>query len=257
MGRVLLCILLLLPHWVAAETIDVSYGIEHFHWEEFTDNGESLLEESGLRHLVSVGSLMPYDKQWQIDIGAQFTLGTVEYDGQDSLGNSVSTDTEYHGAGLEIGFLYYPDGAPIEGESRGGIKLALGTDYWLRRITGAGGYDEQYLTTYGRLAGIYSQPSGWSLEAGARLPLYTKERVDLSDYGFADTIVLNPKGRPSLYAVVDYRIDERFVLELRVDGYRFEQSDDVEAEDNSGSIYYFHQPRSEMNTVGLFLQVAL
>ena len=248
------CLIALFPQWAVAEEFRVSYGIESFLWEEFRSDGSELLDETGFRHVLALNSQTPLNQHWLSDLRAHVTFGTVAYDGwyQDQYGNllgKAQIDTEYTGYGLETGFSFIPTGG--EGDKEGaGVRLALGLDTWERDLQGPGGYTEEYLVTYGRVAGVYSVLSNWRTEFGVKLPISTWESVDLSAYGYADKIKLKPKGKPSLYLKFFYPVSSRFGLNLTYDGYRFGKSDPDPA---TG----YYQPKSNMDTYGLAISLLI
>ena len=179
MWRKMVWVLLLFPQWGLAEELHFSYGVESFLWEEFDNSGDLLLDESGFRHVFAINAENDFDPQWLSDLYAHVTFGTVAYDGQDSLGNPVSTDTDYSGYGMEVGFSYFPAGIPTEVTAGAGVRVVLGLDVWDRTLLGSGGYNEHYMTTYGRVAGVYTASQAWRTELGAKLPIVTSESVDL------------------------------------------------------------------------------
>ncbi|MEN8168887.1 MAG: hypothetical protein ABFS08_01520 [Pseudomonadota bacterium] len=250
-------VLLLLPQWGGAEELRFSYGVESFLWEEFDDNGNLLLDETGFRHVFALRGENRFDSQWLGDFDAHVVFGTVAYDGQDQSGNPVSTNTEYSGYGLEVGFNYFPSEVPTGDAAGAGVRLALGMDVWDRNLLGAGGYNEHYMATYGRVAGVYVTPAVWQMEFGAKLPVAASESVDLSAYGFVDEINLNPKGQPSLYANFSYNINERFLVGLTYDGYAFAKSDEDIVYNLDGNYYAIHQPKSSMQTLTLSVSLSL
>ncbi len=260
-GFVSVGLMLLLPHWAVADEIRFSYGVEDYYWEEFDSSDNSLLNESGLRHLISIDSQTPVSSKWSRDLNGHLFVGTVDYDGQDSQGDPVTTDTDYFGLGMEFGFSYQSGGQLMEGDEastgRGALRLALGLEKWDRDLQGAGGYLEEYLASYGRVAGVYANPSSWRGEIGAKLPISTSEEIDLRAFGFVDKVTLNPKGRPSLYANVLYHVDERIALKLAYDGYLFDKSDEKVVYNRDGNYYAIHQPKSMMRIISLNLSVAL
>ena len=246
-------LLLLLPQWGVAEEIRVSYGLERFLWEEFRNDGSVLLDETGFRHVLALSAQSPLNPHWLSDLYAHMTFGTVDYDGwyQDQYGNLVGkarTDTEYTGYGLEAGFSFFPAGVAAVEKVGAGVRLALGLDTWDRSLQGSGGYTEDYLVTYGRVAGVYSVASGLQAQLGAKLPISTSENV--SGLGTVGDIKLKPKGQPSLYANLFYPINGRFGVNLTYDGYRFNKSDPDPA---TGA----YQPKSEMQTYGLAISILL
>ncbi len=253
------CLIVLFPQWAVAEELRLSYGVESFFWEEFNDRGDSLLDESGFRHLFSLDSESQISLRWNGDFNGHLFIGTVDYDGQDSLGNPVKTDTEYTGLGAEAGFSYLFNGRLNDGDgaAQTALRLALGLEKWDRDLQGLGGYREKYLVSYGRVAGVYASPSLWRAELGVKQPISTSESIDLSAFGFVGDVELSPKGKTSMYANVSYRIDQRISLKLAYDGYLFDQSDDEIVYNLNGNYYAVHQPESRMRTISLNLSMAL
>jgi hypothetical protein len=258
--RALFCLLILLPQWSFAEEFRLSYGVESFLWEEFDlDPSGNKLEESGFRHVFSLEANNAFTPTGLADLSAHVTFGTVAYDGwsgerdiNNNLVNKVERDTNYRSYGLEVGFSYFPGQVPMGKAAGMGGRLALGMNNWDRTILGSGGYQENYHSTYGRAAAVYMVPSEWRVELGAKLPVNTSEHVDLSAFGYAEEVNLNPKGQPSLYVTWYYQFNERFGLNLNYDGYRFARSDDdIIYNTLDGKYRAVHQPRSEMHTLGL------
>lgn len=251
-GFVCVGLVLLLPQWSVADEVRFSYGVESFLWEEFRNDGSVLLDETGFRHVLALTAQSSLNPNWLSDLYAHMTFGTVAYDGwyQDQYGNllgKAQTDTEYTGYGLEAGFSFFPTEGNLDKEGAG-VRLALGLDTWDRSLQGPGGYTEEYLVTYGRVAGVYSVTSGWQAQLGAKLPISSSENV--SGFGTVGDIKLKPKGQPSLYAKLFYPVNDRFGLNLTYDGYRFKKSDP----DPSTGAY---QPKSEMQTYGLSISILL
>jgi hypothetical protein len=247
--------LLCFPQWAVATELQLSYAVESFYWEEFDANGNSLLDESGFRHLLVLSAEGAVNSRWLGDLRGRLLTGRVAYDGQDSLGNPVSTDTDYSGYGLEGGFSYLPAGtSPASGT---GVRVALGAEAWERSLLGAGGYTERYSVAYGRVAGLFRAPPAWQAELGAKLPFATSESVNLSQYGFVEEIDLSPRGEPSLYATVRYRVNGRVGLQLGYDGYAFGKSDEDIVYNLDGNYYAVHQPKSDMHTLSVAVSVAL
>lgn len=257
MFRIFIIFMLLVPQSLWADEMAFSYGLESFYWEEF-DDGESLLDESGFRHVLGLDLVNRIDRHWSSDLRAHVTLGTVEYDGQYQSGEPVKSDTEYRGYGLEAGFHYFPRGQYRSESAQMGLRLAVGLDRWTRSIQGSGGYDEEYQATYGRVAMLYQLPDVWEFEFGVRVPNVVSEEIDLSDYGYVETIEINPKGQPTLYALFDYPITDDLAIKLRYDSYHFAESNsDIVYNRFDGQYYEVYQPKSDMQMLGLSVSLAL
>lgn len=258
MWRLLAC-LLLVPQWSFADEALLSYGIEDYYWEEFGSDGKSLLNESGIRHVLTYAVERPVDREWLVDATGRILFGTVAYDGQDQAGNSVRSDTEYEGYGFEAGFTYISSGLDDVDTPVTAVRFALGVDAWERNLLGAGGYTEDYLSTYGRIAAVYrAKRQKWKAEFGMKLPIGTWETVDLSAYGFVDEVNLKPKARPSPYLCLSFQLNKRFALKFGYDGYLLNRSnEDRVYNEIDGNYYLIHQPKSEMRTLTAAVSLAL
>lgn len=256
MWRYIVWLLLLLPQWSAAEGVRLSYAVESFRWEEF-DGGESLLDETGFRHVLALEGERRLTSHWLAELAAHVNYGTVDYAGQDSEGNAAETETNYRGFGLEAALSMFPEEIQFDRQLVAGARLALGTDYWSRDLLGPGGYTERYQSIYTRAAAIIALPQAWRFELGAKWPALTTEKVDLGDYGIAQEIELQPKGQPSMYGKLTYHFDERFAVRFAYDAYAFDKSNSDSVYTVDGSRFIIHQPKSDLYTLSLGLVVTL
>jgi len=227
--------MLLLPQLGWATDFRVSAGSESFVWQEYDTSGNTLLEESGLRHFISFDADSWVDSQWQSDFGGRVYSSTVDYDGQTQSGTPVSSNTDYDGLQLEAGFSYYPGRrhASAGAQGRSGIRMSVGADYWRRNIqdsqlpngTPVNGYVERYTTTYGRIAIHYGGGGPWSFNVGVKYPFAVTETVGLKALGLPSDGTLHPQGRFSLYADLALQLSRAWGAQVYYDGYRFAKSD--------------------------------
>jgi len=245
------CLLLLLAAGsVQADDLQVTFGSEYFSWREY-DGSSKLLEETGPRYFIGLEAENTQGNDWVYGLRGRLYTGRVDYDGQTMSGTPVTTDTDYSGWSAEFDFTRHFVGTqPSTAVDYWGLKLALGYDMWLRNIRDRGsvyGYEERYDVGYGRLGAVYTTGSGWSMQGGLKLPLFTAEEVGLSRFAGLEDITLKPKPDYSLYASVNYRLDGRWSVGGYFDSYRFKSSD-------TDSLYgVFYQPKSQQDTIGFYL----
>ncbi len=247
----LLLLSALLP--AQAEQLMVTFGSEYFSWREYAGDSK-LLEETGLRHFAGLEAESTPAANWVYGLRSRLYLGRVAYDGQTQSGTPHTTDTDYLGWMAELDFTHHFL-TSTAGPHAWGITFSFGYDSWLRSLRDKGnvyGYDERYDVGYGRLGATYSGNHGWSVQGGVKLPFYTSETVGLTRLGFDSDPTLKPKPDYSLYASVSYRLNPRWNLGGYYDSYRFRQSDS-ELVTGGGSLYSVHQPKSQQDTLGFYL----
>lgn len=245
---------------VGAEPVWVGFGSEYFNWREYDGSGTRLLEESGPRYFLGLESENAVSPEWVYGLRGRLYLGRVGYDGQ-TLATppvAVATDTDYSGWSAELDFTrrFLAEASDTSGD-HWGVRLALGFDSWRRNIRDtatAYGYEERYGIGYGRLGAVYTSARGWSVQGGVKLPLVTGETVGWSRFGYDDPI-LRPKPDYSLYATASYRFDQHWSVGGYYDSYRFKQSDTEPLTVNGiPSGWSVYQPKSQQDTIGLYLQ---
>ncbi len=237
-------------------------GAEHFHWREFGDDGRRLLTEQGPRYgaAVSLHNLMRREEGVLFALTLRGTTGVVDYDGQDSGGRFVASETAYGGYRLEAmgGYRFEPATAVRFFD----VAAAVGLDRWERDIRSSrnaagaavSGLVEDYRIVYARFgigAAHAGGPMPGYLSAGVHLPLSTRERVTVA----GTPVTLAPGRDPSLFLA--YRLSLRpaddgapFGTYLRIsyDSYRFKRSPVRAAGDLS-----VWQPESDMDVFGIAL----
>ncbi len=248
----LILILTVSPAAVATQ-VELGGGIEYYHWEEFADNGDSLLTETGPRYFIEVKGTNRVEHRWWQDFSCRIYSGTVNYDGETIPSPSyptplpVTLDTDYSGVRAEVGFNYLTQNRSEQHSGDWLVRFGLGIDSWRRGLrdgTAAGGvpvsgYSERYLVSYATVAGQYLG-SGWRGSIGVVAPYYTTEEVSI----IPDT-TLHPAGQLSLQANMEFYLAAQWSLILEYDSYRFAKSD------VSGGYY---QPKSIRESYSAFVR---
>jgi hypothetical protein len=237
----------------------VSFGAESFRWLEYDSSGTQIVKETGPRYRVGAdwSRAIGDDNQALLDLRGSVYLGRVDYDGQactisfPSVCSAFQSETDYFGAEFSATVARrFGDASGSEVFAGGGI------DSWRRQVKGSGtvrGAIEDWTTFY-LLAGVGGFWDGESTRAnarvGAKYPFFTYEVPDAYD------VVLNPEGRPSLFARVtcDFLREgkPRWGLGAYFDSYRFEQSD--QEQDGSTLVW---QPESRQDVFGLYATIYL
>jgi hypothetical protein len=238
-------LLLLVVSSAYADEVDVAAGTEYFVWEEFTDGGSKLLDETGMRYFVSVVGTNHLNRDWSMDFGGRLYSGTVDYDGRTMGGTPVKTDTEYSGSIVELGITRYTQGRRKLATGEWLIRFALGSERWRRGLLDShdiygnpvSGYVERYLSNYAKVGATYRIEGHWEAGFGAKAPFFTSEKASLS----GTDVSLNPEGQLSLYAHVAMPLAGPWSVSFDYDSYRFAKSDP----DNG-----YYQPESNLDTLG-------
>ena len=197
-------LLIVLPQWSGAEEVRLSAGVEQFNWEEFADDGRSLLGESGLRQYVELGREAPLNSNWWYEMRGRLYGVRVGYDGETWAGDPVTTDTDYKGIQVELGVTQSTAGDTTGATSAKWLfRAAVGIDGWQRLLrdtsladgTPVMGYNENYICYYSSAWLGYTRGS-WPANLGMKLPLRIDERVEIGGW----SVLLHPEGRLSLMA---------------------------------------------------------
>lgn len=216
----------------AVTELDISVGVEYFTWEEFSDSGDKLLDETGSRKFVGIVASNPMNQVWSSDFGGRLYSGTVDYDGENTAAGAVASETDYNGFELELGFQRHLGKRRELGRGVWLLRFGLGVEQWRRSVldshltdgTPVAGYVEHYNSNYATLGASYRQQGLWGFSVGAKAPFYTTVERDNG----TDPVTLNPEGRLSLFAEAELSLAERWSVALDYDSYRFAKSDTVE-----------------------------
>jgi len=220
-----------------------------FNWVE-KENGNQILEESGIRYGLGLGLSWPVQNgPLQFSAKIEGYVGDVDYDGGvfsvDSSGNITTAPlkdtTSYVGGKIE-GLLTYRTGRQT------GLSLdpyiGLGLHAWKRSLGSEFGYDEYWSVLYVpvgiRLTGPLSRTSAWFLRGEAMLPLVTDEAVR-GVPGGGDTD-LSPKAQVGFTGEVGILFGAVSVAGF-YESYSFDASDP--------DFFGAFQPSSDAQTIGL------
>lgn len=239
----------------SADSYEWGVGSEYYSWREFKTDGSRLLEERGPRFFVSLDAFNRESKRWDYGFHSRVYGALVLYDGQTQLGNPLVAETSYFGLDTEIDFTRWLRTRNQGVSGRGwAARMGVGYDFWMRNIIAPGGYIETYAITYARIAAVYQPSRTWSSQLGVKYPFATYETAGITRVGFSSDPILHPKGKASLYASVDYQLDEKTRLIFYYDSYRFAQSDLVTVPScppPSPSPCQVYQPTSHQDTLGI------
>ena len=248
-----------------ASTLSILGGVEQFRWREIDTDKRQLLEESGQRYNVAVNfdNLRRLNSGMVYSLGGKLYLGSVDYNGETQLTSiPVRSTTSYFGVQFDA-----LGGYRFERHLHGLDLLAgVGVDYWRRSIKdsyvqGLGqvsGANEDYFAFNTRLGLGYFHEMGNArhyLQVGLKYPFYVFE------YGYqtgADNVILNPKGRASLFARYQWEFGNaarnRWGVSLYYDSYRFSQSNTViDTANGVPTGYIIWQPESHQDVYGVQL----
>jgi hypothetical protein len=134
--------------------VTVSLSIQDYTWTEELPNGLSLEENGGLFGVRIETELPHRTPAWRSRLVGEGYAGTVDYDGfLIGIDGSISpyeSETTYLGVAgsWDIGY-----GRPLSPDVTAEPFAGIGTHYWLRSLDDEEGfgYDEFWLTMYGRL----------------------------------------------------------------------------------------------------------
>jgi hypothetical protein len=236
------------PVVAAANNADIYLKTEFFTWKEYNDSGSQLLKESG--PISAIGSSVRSDIARSLVLKGKGELfgGTVNYDGQTQSGTPVETDTNYAGLEVEgnLGWKFM-----VTEKSSLEPFAGLGYRWWQRDLqdtVSASGYKETWWSFYARL-GIhgdhtFSEQVKAFAEAGLKIPLKNKNKVDLSGIGLS-TVTVEPGNKASVFAEAGLKWT-RFKTSLFYEGMRFSKSDPVTV-----SNVRVWQPESKADTFGI------
>lgn len=256
--------LLLLSFCIAPVSVQAAWnigaGLENYTWTEYPAGAANTPKESGMR------AAWFFDWAQEKDEGPQFAWhgklygGTVNYDTYVvSTGAPITTQTDYSGV-MNEGQLFFR-------KDQGNYKLdyiaGLGFDFWRRGIRNTGfSQIEDYSVLFLRLGmrlGKSRMDAGFHAECGIKYPVSTWEDAHLPSLGYTSNPSISPSGVVSGYVELGYRIAPQFDVVGYYDSWRFDRSGEVRTNkptDPAGSYWLVHQPKSDMDAIGIKLLVS-
>jgi hypothetical protein len=260
-ARILLAFSILAATASVQAAWDVGAGLEDYRWVEYPEDYNGTPKETGMRSALFVNWTQESDQGLLFAWRAKLYGGTVNYDTflNAAPHTPVSTQTDYSGAASEAQIFFR--------ENLGDYKLdylgGLGLDIWRRGIRNNGGKQiEDYSIQFARAGlrlGKTRREAGFHGELGVKYPVSTAENAHLDNSGYTSNPKISPKGAVSGYAEFGYRINSRFDVLGYYDSWRFGRSADVRTNkpsDPPGSYWVIHQPKSNMDALGIKLLVS-
>ncbi|MBT1075733.1 hypothetical protein [Geobacter grbiciae] len=234
----------------------------YFSWQEYTNAGSRVVRESGPIFGAGAAARVDLLQRSLILHGKAELFGTVvDYAGQTQASSDpaennrpADSDTRYFGGKIEgdLGWRFAFSGGSLE------PFFGIGYRTWLRDIASStattetgrrfavGSATEYWDTIYTRYGLKGELPFGNEtalfLEAGAKYPLYTRNRAEDTSAG---DVTLEPRSDWSAFAELGIR-HKAFRPALFYEGFRFRRSP-VEQR----GIYQIHQPQSNSDIVGI------
>jgi hypothetical protein len=226
-------------------------GVQSYRWEEFDNDGQRLVKETGPRYSLGATSRLSFlpSKSLFAELDLRYTLDTVDYDGvlitQQGLRIPYSTKTAYCAVEgtLTIGYSFKLFRTllftPVAG---------FGSEYWTRNLDYRGpyGYTERFLAP--------------SAGAGIRLT-YTPNKVfqmfsatTLSmPVAVSESFTIAPQGQGPMKLVLHPGINPRFKAEAGGSLYRVSVifSFETWTLSRSDTDWLYYQPKSIRREFGM------
>lgn len=249
-----LCFGLLAVSEPAAAELSASLGLEYFRWKESTTPS---VTETGPMLAVGLAYTQEKDGGLLFAYRGRAYFGDVDYQGAELFtATPVSSTTSYAGIANE-GQARWRAQIPGMPDHRVDYVLALGWDTWERKLGPV--QKEDYGIAYLRVGGEVALKKGerWTVGAGVKYPVFTREDAHMTDIGFDRNPTLKPGGDINPYADVSYRFAGKFSVTAYYDGFEFKQSrSEAVTSPASGPVSVF-QPPSSMSVIGLKLEYRL
>jgi hypothetical protein len=228
--------------YVSADT-DFYLKVENFSWEEFSDNGTSLLKESGPIYALGFSAMSSKREGLTFKGKIEFFGGVVDYDGQTQGGTPVQADTDYYGLDIEgdIGYKFIV----LEKASLGPFG-GIGLKSWSREfynLSYGEGYEEIWSNFFARLGFrgdiVSSETMKVFAECGAILPISNRNKVDY--FG----VTLKPGNEVSAFGEIGLKW-KKLKASFFYEGLRFSKSDG-----ETNGYVTFWQPESKADIYGI------
>jgi hypothetical protein len=206
---------------LAESNFQWTIGVQQKNWQEFDENGERLLKETG--PLLELGMRYQLRSYYRTGlISAKVYGGSLDYDGHTWGGEPVSTSSKYLGASLE----YLAANAIIRDDPMWTFQYGAGVDGWNREIHNTDlGVDqkETYLVLSAK-AGVGFNYHNHMLSLGVKYPVYAHSKAAaLPDSGMSDaSLSLGRKITPYLAFETSLSRNTRFTLAY--EAYNFTKS---------------------------------
>lgn len=239
---------------VAHSQLVVNGGVEYFHWTESTTPE---VKETGPMATLGLAYTQPRDAGTLFAYRGKIWGGSADYEGATLFGGiPLQSKTNYEGINNEVQARWRKPGKP--GGSLDAV-FGLGLDVWRRELSSV--QKEDYAIAYLRL-GVESGANFdglWSVGLGVKLPVWTYENAHFDQIGFDSNPILRPGKELAPYGSLGYRFTESLQLTAYYEGFRFGQSNEVQANEIAlglGPTTLF-QPKSDMSVFGLKLDYRL
>ncbi|MBI9073242.1 MAG: hypothetical protein JEY94_16685 [Melioribacteraceae bacterium] len=233
-------------------------GLRSFYWEEYNDQGASIIEDEGFLFCPGVSATVFFSENipFYIYTKGNIYLGTVDYSGflQDTNGDveDYNSETAYFGTEIMLNFGYLfktADNFAIYPEA-GFIY-----HYWSRDIDNGGqyGYDEEYQSVsinFGfNSKVIISENSDLNMRLLGTYPIVIMESIDLAsrDQGGPADIELEPGADLGILGEIGINV---YGIHA---GFYFNLTNYLKSDEDQG----YHQPESYREDIGINLGCTL
>ena len=233
----------------AAAELAASLGLEYLRWEEDTTPA---VTETGPLLALGLGYTQEKESGLLFAYRGRAYIGDVVYDGA-----GLFTGTPIHGTSRYTGMANEGQlrwRSQIERNYHVDAFLALGMDFWERKLTSI--QSEDYRIGYLRLGGemAVNESEGWTAGAGVKYPFYTREDAHMTNIGFDRNPALKPGRDVSIFAHLGYRFTDKISVIAYYDGFRFKESQEEAVSHPVSGPGVFYQPASELSLLGVRLE---
>ncbi|UTW47543.1 hypothetical protein [Bacterioplanoides sp. SCSIO 12839] len=200
--------------WVNASANDISFelssGIEHFSYKEFSDNGSELNHETATLPVVSAAAFW-HIHDVELMLAASMQQGTADYQGETQGGANLDTSTDEALRQYQLGLNYRL------GESQRRVAVRYAFHHWQRDIQPRGfssGLSETYRWQLFSL-GIMQDIGRWQLSG--LLNRSMESRVDIDATACTSAVSVYPRPDHGIQAIIDYRFESVPAVKISAD----------------------------------------